>query len=120
MGKYQDKDGDGYVAWYPDPKNPSEPAGAGVNQSIIDTNDADASVGVTGQSAGGVSGGSTMQYSAGVYPIYTPGKPGTPAVTKSKYTSGGKPEIVVVKPAVPATEGTVEYTTKELCSQWQD
>ena len=110
MGKYQDKDGDGYVAWYPDPKNPSEPAGAGVNQSIIDTNDADPSVGVTGAGAGGVSGGSTMQYSAGVYPIYTPGKP---AKTTKKYVGS---ELKTV--TEPGTEGTVEYVDRAGLKQW--
>ena len=118
MGKYQDKDNDGYVAWYPDPNKPNEPAGAGVNQSIIDSNDADANIGVSGQGAAGVSGGTTMQYSAGVYPIYTPGKPGTPAKTKSTYTEGGKPSISTVSPAGPATEGTVEYVDRAGLKQW--
>jgi hypothetical protein len=111
LGNYQDKDNDGYVAWYPDPKKPNEPAGAGVNQSIIDSNDADANVGVSGQGAtSGVSGGTTMQYSAGVYPIYTPGKPET---TTQKYVGS---ELKTV--TVPGTEGTVEYVDRAGLKQW--
>jgi hypothetical protein len=116
LGNYIDKDGDGYVAWYPDPKKPNEPAGAGVDQSIIDANDADPEAN-PGKGTG-ASSGSQMQYSAGVYPIYTPGKPGKPAVTKSEYGDGGKPKIVVVKPAEPATEGTVEYVDRAGLKQW--
>lgn len=110
MGKYEDRDLDGFVSWYPDPKNPSEPAGAGVNQSIIDPNDADANVKATGQGAGGVTGGNTMQYSAGVYPIYTPG---TPAKTVKRYVGSQLQEFVE-----PGTEGTVEYVDRAGLKQW--
>lgn len=109
MGKYQDKDDDGYVSWYPDPKKPNEPAGAGVNQSVIDSNDADPSVNISG-SNGVSSSGSGMQYSAGVYPIYTPGKPAT---TTKKY-NGSKLETVTV----PGTEGTVEYLDRNGLKQY--
>lgn len=117
MGKYEDKDGDGYVAWYPDPKKPNEAPGAGVDKSVIDTNDADASVNIV--SSGASSGGSSSgQFTAGVYPIYIPGKPGTPAKTKSVYEGGGKPRIVEVTPAVPAIPGRVEYLDRNGIKQW--
>jgi hypothetical protein len=117
LGKYEDKDGDGYVAWYPDPKKPNEAPGAGVDKSVIDTNDADASVNIV--SSGASSGGSSSgQFTAGVYPIYIPGKPGTPAKTKSVYEGGGKPRIVEVTPAVPAIPGRVEYLDRNGIKQW--
>ena len=117
MGKYEDKDGDGYVAWYPDPKKPNEAPGAGVDKSVIDANDADASVNIV--SSGASSGGSSSgQFTAGVYPIYIPGKPGTPAKTKNVYEGGGKPRVVEVTPAVPATPGRVEYLDRNGIKQW--
>ena len=109
MGKYQDKDGDGYVAWYPDPKKPNEPAGAGVNQSIIDPNDSDAGVTAVGESNVS-SSGATMQYSAGVYPIYISG---TPNKTTKKYV-GSQLQTVTV----PGTPGRVEYVDRNGLKQW--
>lgn len=108
MGNYIDKDGDGYVAWYPDPKKPNEPAGAGVDQSIIDANDADPEAN-PGKGTG-ASSGSQMQYSAGVYPIYTPGTPGK---TVKRYVGSQLQEFVE-----PGTEGTVEYVDRAGLKQW--
>jgi hypothetical protein len=109
LGKYEDKDGDGYVAWYPDPKKPNEAPGAGVDKSVIDTNDADASVNIV--SSGASSGGSTSgQYTAGVYPIYIPG---TPDTTSQKYVGS---ELKTV--TVPGTPGRVEYLDRNGIKQW--
>ena len=109
MGKYEDKDGDGYVAWYPDTKKPNEAPGAGVDKSVIDTNDADASVNIV--SSGASSGGSTSgQYTAGVYPIYIPG---TPDKTTQKYVGS---ELKTV--TVPGTPGRVEYLDRNGIKQW--
>lgn len=109
MGKYEDKDGDGYVSWYPDSKKPNEAPGAGVDQSVVDPNDADASVkpGGTGASSGG---SSTAQYTAGVYPIYIPG---TPDKTTQKYVGS---ELKTV--TVPGTPGRVEYLDRNGIKQW--
>jgi hypothetical protein len=109
LGKYEDKDGDGYVAWYPDAKKPNEAPGAGVDKSVIDTNDADASVNIV--SSGASSGGSTSgQYTAGVYPIYIPG---TPDRTTQKYVGS---ELKTV--TVPGTPGRVEYLDRNGIKQW--
>jgi hypothetical protein len=109
LGKYEDKDGDGYVAWYPDAKKPNEAPGAGVDKSVIDTNDADASVNIV--SSGASSGGSTSgQYTAGVYPIYIPG---TPDKTTQKYVGS---ELKTV--TVPGTPGRVEYLDRNGIKQW--
>ena len=109
MGKYEDKDGDGYVSWYPDPKKPNEAPGAGVDQSVVDPNDADASLtpGGTGASSGG---SSSAQYTAGVYPIYIPG---TPDKTTKKYVGS---ELKTV--TVPGTPGRVEYLDRNGIKQW--
>ena len=109
MGKYEDKDGDGYVAWYPDTKKPNEAPGAGVDKSVIDTNDADASVHILSSVVS--SGGSTLgQSTAGVYPIYIPG---TPDKTTQKYVGS---ELKTV--TVPGTPGRVEYLDRNGIKQW--
>ncbi len=109
MGKYEDRDGDAYVSWYPDPKKPNEAPGAGVDKSVIDPNDADASVtpGASGTSSGGSTSG---QYTAGVYPIYIPG---TPDRTTKKYVGS---ELKTV--TVPGTPGRVEYLDRNGIKQW--
>jgi hypothetical protein len=109
LGKYEDRDGDAYVSWYPDPKKPNEAPGAGVDKSVIDPNDADASV--TPGASGASSGGSTSgQYTAGVYPIYIPG---TPDRTTQKYVGS---ELKTV--TVPGTPGRVEYLDRNGIKQW--
>ncbi len=109
MGKYEDRDGDNYVSWYPDPKKPNEAPGAGVDKSVIDPNDADASVtpGASGASSGGSSSGG---YTPGVYPIYIPG---TPDTTTKKYVGS---ELKTV--TVPGTPGRVEYLDRNGIKQW--
>jgi hypothetical protein len=109
LGKYEDRDGDAYVSWYPDPKKPNEAPGAGVDKSVIDPNDADASVtpGASGTSSGGSTSG---QYTAGVYPIYIPG---TPDRTTKKYVGS---ELKTV--TVPGTPGRVEYLDRNGIKQW--
>jgi hypothetical protein len=109
LGKYEDRDGDNYVSWYPDPKKPNEAPGAGVDKSVIDPNDSDASVtpGASTQSSGGSTSG---QYTAGVYPIYIPG---TPDTTTQKYVGS---ELKTV--TVPGTPGRVEYLDRNGIKQW--
>lgn len=109
MGKYEDKDGDGYVSWYPDPKKPNEAPGAGVDKSVVDPNDADASVkpGASGVSS---DGSSSTQFTSGVYPIYIPG---TPDKTTQKYV-GSQLQTVTV----PGTPGRVEYLDRNGVKQW--
>ena len=109
MGKYEDKDGDGYVSWYPDPKKPNEAPGAGVDKSVVDPNDADASVkpGASGVSS---DGSSSTQFTSGVYPIYIAG---TPDKTTQKYI-GSQLQTVTV----PGTPGRIEYLDRNGIKQW--
>lgn len=109
MGKYEDKDGDGYVSWYPDPKKPNEAPGAGVDKSVVDPNDADASVkpGASGVSS---DGSSSTQFTSGVYPIYIAG---TPDKTTQRYV-GSQLQTVTV----PGTPGRVEYLDRNGVKQW--
>ena len=109
MGKYEDKDGDGYVSWYPDPKKPNEAPGAGVDKSVVDPNDADASVkpGASGVSS---DGSSSTQFTSGVYPIYIAG---TPDKTTQKYV-GSQLQTVTV----PGTPGRIEYLDRNGIKQW--
>jgi len=109
LGKYEDKDGDGYVSWYPDPKKPNEAPGAGVDKSVVDPNDADASVkpGASGVSS---DGSSSTQFTSGVYPIYIAG---TPDKTTQKYV-GSQLQTVTV----PGTPGRIEYLDRNGIKQW--
>jgi hypothetical protein len=108
LGKYEDKDGDAYVAWYPDPNKPNEQPSGGVDQSVIDPNDTDASVKPGGGASSG--GSSSTQYTAGVYPIYIPG---TPDKTTRKYVGS---ELKTV--TVPGTPGRIEYLDRNGIKQW--
>lgn len=109
MGKYEDKDGDGYVTWYPDPKKPNEVPGPGVDKSVIDPNDTDVSVTPLGSTTASSGDGST-QYTAGVYPIYIPG---TPDKTSKKYVGS---ELQTT--TIPGTPGRVEYLDRNGLKQW--
>jgi len=109
LGKYEDKDGDGYVSWYPDPKKPNEAPGAGVDKSVVDPNDADASV-KPGDSGVSSDGSSSTQFTSGVYPIYIAG---TPDKTTQKYV-GSQLQTVTV----PGTPGRIEYLDRNGIKQW--
>jgi hypothetical protein len=110
-GRYVDKDDDQLYVWQPSysGESPTTP----LPDSQIDKDDTVKNDPAQTQSNLGGTG-----YVPGVYPIYTPGKPGTPAVTKSVYEGGGKPKIVTVTPAVPATEGTFEFFDRAGLKQW--
>jgi hypothetical protein len=110
-GRYVDKDEDQLYVWQPSysGESPTTP----LPDSQIDKDDTVKNEPAQAQSNSGSTG-----YVPGVYPIYIAGKPGTPAVTKSVYEGGGKPKIVTVTPAVPATEGTFEFFDRAGLKQW--